>query len=195
MPLKHWHSSPCQWDTLCATQGWAWARCCRTQCSGAACPPTLNFSHQTVTSSAGLELAQTSREGNILKIDATWHPEDMSWDLGGEENQLLCTVSRKILFLIDGAGMKPLSWLRGPRPAHTSSAVAPLLHPFSLHPHSPVLSDPSHAGGAGQLIPRHGVIPQLRTATLGGSDLLPGTTDRYLMLPPFCQLLSGDLLG
>lgn len=107
--LKHWHSSPCQWDLLCARQGRAWASCSRTQCSGAACPLTLNFLHQTVTSSAGLELAHTSRKGNILKIDPTWHPKDVSRDLGGEGNQLLCTVSRKILLMIDGAGTKLLS--------------------------------------------------------------------------------------
>lgn len=149
----------------CCVPGRAWARCSRArcsraQCSGAACPPTLNFFHQTVTSSAGLELPHTSREGNILKIDATWHPKDMSLDLGGEKNQLLCTVSRKILLMIDGAEMKPLSCLRGPHPARTSSVFAPLLHPFSLHPRSPVLSDPRHAGGAGQPIPQHRVIPQ-----------------------------------
>lgn len=170
-----------------------------TPCSGAARPPTPNLPHQTVTSSPGPEPAQPGREGNVPEIDATWHPEAVSRGLGGDGNQLLRAVSRKILFMIDDAATKLLSWLLSPSPSTHGFCYCPPFSVLFLFPPLAVLSSaalgPRRAGGAGRRIPRHIVSPQLRTADLctagaGGLDLLPGPTDRYLMQSLFLPVIK-----
>lgn len=116
-----------------------------TPCSGAACPPTPNLPHQTVTSFPGPEPEQPGREGNVPEIDATWCPEAVSQGPGWDGNQLLCAVSRKILFMIDGAEMKPLSWLHGPSPSMHAFCYCPPFSILFLFPTSQSLPPPPSA--------------------------------------------------
>lgn len=172
------------------------APCSATLCPGAARPPAPNLPHQTVTSSPGPEPAQRGREGKVPEIDATWRPEAANGVPGWDGNQLLGAVSRKILFMADGAEMKPLSWLHGPSPSPMPS-VTGLLSPSFLSSPLAVLASAtlgSYHAGVSQGTQR-ARSSKLQTSAPRGRRLRPyGLVPHAIPPPPFCQLLSGGLL-
>lgn len=76
--------------------------------------PPPSWPHQPVTSFKSPGAAEPRREPNSPEIVATWRPKAASQGLSRKGNQLRRAVSTQPLFMMDGAQMRTLPWLRSP---------------------------------------------------------------------------------